>query len=170
MLFIPNTSKIIVVESSPDPDANHLPYRVISPQETIAWISIGSYAGAAQWHAAKKILSQHGILAQMKSTDDSGGGFDLMVLQTEAEWARDLLSRGSAIQNSSERPTYGFPVYNVSEPNPQQPIAMRAEPISKPDLTDHQKTTYTIWIVALWVLFAVVVLITILFTVLSREF
>ena len=166
-------------DSTPDPDSNRLPelppppplpYRAILPEQSVGWISVASYAGAGQWHAANKLLARRGIIAQMKVADGPDGGFDLLVLQTEAEWARDLLSGGSTPKDPGDCPTYGFPISAFPKLNPEPSSAIKAVPVSDRGLTDHQKATYTIWIVILWIVLAAVVLIVILVTSLLPNF
>ena len=89
--------------SNPDRPRSVPPPQPI-PSPTGGWIVVGSFPSHAQWHSARKALSRHGIAAQMRTGDGDNAGVDLLVMHTEAEWARDLLARGD------EGPSDGRPV------------------------------------------------------------
>jgi hypothetical protein len=155
----------------PPPLPAPLSYRTPSP--TAGWTVVGSYRSANQRHSANKALSRHGIVAQMRTAAGDEAGFDLLVVQTEAEWARDLLSRARMAGEQLEPPTHGFPVYDpapiqtnekTSGRTSESMSTMPAMPVNHV-LSERQQTTYTIWIILLWILMGVVVLVIGLFAI-----
>jgi hypothetical protein len=166
--------------ASPPPiQSSPLPYRSAPPK--VGWTVVGSYRGPSEWHAANRVLSRNGIFAQMRTSAGDEHGYDLLVIQTEEQWARDLLNRGKTADDQAERPTRGFPVY---DPAPTQPDRATSSQISKSltiepstsrahipampvsyELSDRQKANYTVWIILLWLLMGVVVLLMGLFAI-----
>jgi hypothetical protein len=116
---------------------------------------VGSFRSASQWHSARKVLSRHGIAAQMRTPDGDNAGVDLLVMHTEAEWARDLLARSD--EGPSGGPTRGFPVYQTTI-TPQSPEHLRAAPVQA-GLTEAQKANYSAAIIVLWIILAVIVIL-----------
>jgi hypothetical protein len=65
------------------------------PESAEPWVLICTYHSSAEWHAAATLLEHGGIPARMPDEPTSDGTFDLLVLHTEAELARELLSSPS---------------------------------------------------------------------------
>ena len=134
-----------------------------------SWAVAETFATVGQWHAAKGILARHGIAAQMRSTDDPEEGYDLLVLETELEWARELLASGGESQ-SFENMTHGFPIdpaeswKNGRERSrgPARRNAMIGLPVGPGDLTPDEQRQYDVAIWLLWALLAIVVLMMVL--------
>lgn len=95
----------------------------------------------------------------MRMCEGPEGGVDLLVLQTEAEWARDLIARGGS--QPLDRPTGGFPIGDAMIAPAVQEV-VRAIPADEPTLTDSQKTRYSALILILWVVIAIVLTLTVL--------
>ena len=55
------------------------------------WVIICTYHSVGEWHTAATILEHRDIPARMPDEPTSDGTFDLLVLRTEAEVARELL-------------------------------------------------------------------------------
>ena len=104
------------------------------PNRLIGWTLVNSYRTAGQWHSANRALSRHGIFAQMRTAAGDETGYDLLVDQTEAQRARDLLGRDKMPENRMDQP-----------PNR--------------GLSDRQQSTYAVWIILLWILMGMVVLL-----------
>jgi hypothetical protein len=157
---------------APSPSLLPLSYRAVTPA---GWAVVGSYRSAADWHVANKALSRRGIAAQMRAVSGDEVGYDLLVLRTEAAWACDLLSRSKISNDQMQPPTHGFP---LDDPPPirldddasrRNPTSMSNQPATPPPvsaippgghgLSDRQQTTYTVWIILLWMLMGAVVLV-----------
>jgi hypothetical protein len=92
----------------------------------------------------------------MRTADGDNASVDLLVMQTEAEWARDLLARGD--EGPSDGPTGGFPLHDrIVAPVSQEHV--RAMPVQR-GLTESQKANYSAAIIILWIVFAVIVVLT----------
>jgi hypothetical protein len=91
----------------------------------------------------------------MRTADGDNAGVDLLVMHTEAEWARDLLARGD--EGPSDGPTGGFPLHDGTvTPVSQQQI--RAEPVQR-GLTESQRANYSAAIIVLWIVLAVILVL-----------
>lgn len=152
----------------PLPFAAPLAYQTASTTGAVGWAFAATFANANHWHAANKILSRHGIVAMMRPVEGDAVGFDLLVLQTEVEWARDLLARGHIDLEPARQLIRGFPVYPANSPPPApEPASIRAIPAAQRGLSLQQRTNYTSLIVIFWIVLLVVLLITILGVVYS---
>lgn len=139
-----------------------------APSET-RWAVAVTLPAANQWHIANKILARHGITGQMRATDSNA--YDLLVISTELAWARELLQSSGKL-DSVDRPTGGFPVYpeaGAAEGGPAaapkenpNPSAMRALPVDARFLTREQQTAYSAAIFVLWILLAIVAVLTLI--------
>jgi hypothetical protein len=168
---LPPTAQLPESRSSP------LSYRATPPNA--GWTLVRSYPSAGKWHAANKLLSTHGIIAQMRVVDGEPGGYELLVIQTEAEWAADLLARDKTADEEMETPTRGFPVYDSTPPGSEEKTSGRISesmPAAIPQrhipaipveigLSDRQKATYEMWIILLWILMGVIILLMGLFAI-----
>ncbi len=125
------------------------------PSQAVGWIVVGSFRSHSQWHSAKKVLSRHGIVAQMRTGDGDNAGVDLLVMHTEAEWARDLLTRGD--EGPSDGPTGGFPLHEGAV-TPVSQKHVRAMPVQA-GLTDAQQANYSAAIIVLWIVLAVILVV-----------
>jgi len=125
------------------------------PPPAAGWIVVGSFRTHARWHSAKKVLSRHGIAAQMRTGDGDNAGVDLLVMHTEAEWARDLLARGD--EGSSNGPTGGFPLHDGTV-TPVSHDHIRAMPVQG-GLTESQRANYSAAIIVLWIILAVILVL-----------
>jgi hypothetical protein len=148
----------------PLPPAASLAYRT-APTESVGWAVAATFANANHWHAANKILSRRGIIAMMRPIEGDAVGFDLLVLQTEVEWARDLLSRHQDAEAEVQL-TRGFPVYPIDSPQTaSEPSSIRAIPADQRGLSLQQRSRYTVFIIVLWVVLLIVLLITVMGTI-----
>jgi len=125
------------------------------PAAVGGWIVVGSFPSPAEWHSARKALARHGIAAQMRTADGDNAGVDLLVMHTEAAWARDLLARGD--EGPSDAPTGGFPLHDATI-TPVSPEHIRAMPVQS-GLTDSQRANYSAAIIVLWMVLAVIVVL-----------
>ena len=91
----------------------------------------------------------------MRTADGDNAGVELLVMYTEAEWARDLLARGD--EGPSDAPTGGFPLHDAKVTPISQDL-IRAVPVQG-GLTDAQKATYSGLIIVLWVILAAIVVL-----------
>jgi hypothetical protein len=135
-----------------------------------SWAVVETFATVGQWHAAKGILAKHGIAGQMRSTDNPDGGYDLLVLETELEWARELLASAEDSQ-SFEKMTHGFPIDPDSPRGGMKSAegsgssrwnAMSGLPVESEDLTPDQRLQYNTAIWLLWGLLVFIVLLMVL--------
>jgi len=133
----------------PRADPPPLPY--VSSRE-IEWEVAASFATVGQWHRANRILSRHGIIARMGTGDDTE--VHLLVFQTEVEWARDLIGREDESPEALRR--RGFPLDEPAVIRPAGADEVRAIPAQSEGLSESQRGRYTIAIIVLWVIFAIV--------------
>jgi hypothetical protein len=124
------------------------------------WVVVASLPNPAVWHAAKSLLDGVGIISRMGGSTHEAET-DLLVLSTEAEWARDVLGKGIPGLVGLAQPTGGFPVIVGSNrggspsgaaPNPiadESGVAIAAVPVGRPSLSRRQHVRYS-WIVALF--------------------
>jgi hypothetical protein len=91
----------------------------------------------------------------MRTGDGDNAGVDLLVMHTEAEWARDLLARGD--EGPSDGPTGGFPLHDRTV-TPASPEHIPAMPVQS-GLTDAQKANYSAMIIVLWIILAIIVVL-----------
>jgi hypothetical protein len=154
------------MEYREDQFGDGIDYRGAGP--AFSWAVVETFATVGQWHAAKGILAKNGIAGQMRSTDDPDGGYDLLVLETELEWARELLASGG---ESFEKMTHGFPINpdtprggmkGAQESESSRWNAMSGLPVESEDLTPDQQLQYNTIIWLLWGLLVFVVLLIVL--------
>ena len=88
-------------------------------------------------------------------------GFDLLVLATELEWARDLLSRQVEESERAIPITRGFPVYDGTTPVPTEPASLPALPVEDRGLTLEQRRKYSGIIFWLWIALVIILFVTI---------
>lgn len=150
-------------------NAGPINYRSATP--STEWVVIASFPTAGQWHAANRILSQRGIIGQMRALDSPEPAFELLVGQTEAEWARDLLNamadlpqriKGfpvTGLTTAAGRPTGSTTSADAAAPSAGAAQGMRVLPIKQPALTPVQESRYTSILIICWVLLAVVILL-----------
>ena len=119
------------------------------------WVVVGSFPGVSQWHSARKALERHGIASRMRTADGDNTGVDMLVMCTEAEWARDLLARGD--EGPSDAPTGGFPLHDGTV-TPVSREHRRAIPVQA-GLSDSQRANYSAAIIVLWIILAVIVVL-----------
>jgi hypothetical protein len=91
----------------------------------------------------------------MRTGDGDNPGVDLLVMHTEAEWARDLLARGD--EGPSDGPTAGLPLHDGTV-MPVSQDHIRAMPVQG-GLTDAQQANYSAAIIVLWIILAVIVIL-----------
>lgn len=150
-----------------EPTPNNTPPQPPQPQ-TISyagappsqWVVIGVFP-VGKWHDANSLLRRHGIVGQMRSPPDMDD-CELLVLSTEAEWARELLRRqpdprvphtgGFAAVATPSPPAAPPTGQALPLPPPYTGPVVRAAPLEETGLSERQKTNYTIAIVLLWVL------------------
>jgi hypothetical protein len=125
------------------------------PVHAGGWIVVGTFPSHAQWHSARKALSRHGIAVQMQTADGDNAGVDLLVMHTEAEWARDLLARGD--EGPADGPTGGFPLHDGTV-TPVSQDYVRAMPVQA-GLTESQRANYSAAIIVLWIILAVILIL-----------
>jgi hypothetical protein len=145
----------------PLPPISPLAYRAI-PAGSVAWLAAASFPNSNQWHEANRILSRHGIVGRMRPAEGDMVGFDLLVLATEVEWARDLIAHAAEGADHSSRFTRGFPMDEVNIETAADPSQIRAIPVEERGLSPQQRTTYTVLIVLLWIVLLVVLVLTVL--------
>jgi hypothetical protein len=126
----------------------------VQPQIT-GWVTVATFPSHAQWHSARTVLSRHGIAAQMRTLDGDSTGVELLVMHTEAEWARDLLATGD--EGPSDQATGGFPLHEAVI-TPSSPDQLRAIPVQT-RLSESQQANYSAVLVVLWILLAVIVIL-----------
>jgi len=146
-------------QSATDGDPNQP--RSVPPSLPVAspaggWVVVASFPSVSAWHSANKALSRRGIAAQMRMADGNNPGVDLLVMYTEAEWARDLLARGD--EGPSDAPTGGFPLHDAKV-TPASQQYLRPIPVQGLGLTDAQNARYSALIVVLWVILAAIVVL-----------
>jgi hypothetical protein len=161
-----------------------IPYRSASPP--VRWTRVATYASAGQWHAANRVLSHQGISARMATAPGDAIGYDLLVIETEAEWARDLLGRDKNLLAPPQTPTYGFPVCPPAD-TPTDPITSSQTPASaasepaaalrpipavpvRRGLSDRQQAAYTAWIIVLCLLAGLLILLMGLLAIFTSRF
>ncbi len=156
------------MEYGGDQYSDGIDYRGAGP--ALSWAVMETFATVGQWHAAKGILAKHGIAGQMRSTDDPDGGYDLLVLETEVEWARELLASAGESQ-SFEPMTHGFPIdpdpprggmNSAQQSRPPRWNAMSGLPVESEELTPDQQKQFNAVIWLLWGLLLFVVLLIVL--------
>jgi hypothetical protein len=128
-----------------------LPIRV----PTSGWVVVATFPSHAQWHAATRALSRHGIAARMDTLQEKNAGVDLLVMCTEAEWAKDLIARGD--ESPSDGPTGGFPLHDARI-TPLSGNEIRAIPVQS-RLTEAQQARYSAAIIVLCVIVAIIVVL-----------
>jgi len=142
-----------------------------------SWAVVETFATVGQWHAAKGILAKHGIAGQMRSTVDPDGGYDLLVLETELEWGRELLASAEE-SRSFGKMTHGFPIdpdpprggmRSAKESGPPRWNSMSGLPVESEDLTPDQEKQYNAVIWLLWGLLAFIVLLMVLGFILQQH-
>jgi hypothetical protein len=132
------------------------PLSYVSSRE-VEWEAVVSFPTVGQWHRANRILSRHGIVARMRMGTGENTEVQLLVLQTEAEWARDLIAGGD--ESPAVLRKRGFP---LDEPAAIAPVAqdqLRAVPVRSEGLSEAQRGRYTIIIIVLWVFFAIILVL-----------
>jgi len=140
----------------PLPPLPAVSYFAASPEERAGWVIVWSCKSVSEWHSANKIISRHGIIARMQMSQGESSDVDLLVLQTEVEWARDLLSKG--LEAVADQPTGGFPLFDTIVPTTSSEY-VRAIPAQVLGLTEARKVRYTFLILALWIVVTIILLL-----------
>jgi hypothetical protein len=142
---------------------------------TLNWVVIATLPTVSQFFTAKNLLDRHRIVNRMDDQDGDTNEVDLMVLASEAEWARDVLSKGIPQLANIMPMSVGFPVVmpgdkssvdpaNVAPPEPQPPPgAMRVLPLESPQMMPVDNGAYLAMKIVLWGILIGVALLTLLF-------
>jgi len=120
----------------------------------VEWEVAASFATVGQWHRANRILSRHGIIARMRMGTGDDTEVHLLVLQTEVEWARDLIGRVDELPGTLRQ--RGFPLDESAVIAPAGADELRAIPVQSEGLSESQRGRYTVAIIVLWVIFAII--------------
>jgi hypothetical protein len=108
-------------------------YFRFTPQEA-GWTSVASFGTASVWHQARDVLTQKRIVCRMVAdptpsrTEDQR--MELLVMASEAEWAREVLRWGIPELVGTAAPPGGFPVMQTAVA-PVVPTA--PEPAPRPE-------------------------------------
>jgi hypothetical protein len=113
------------------------------------WLVIASLPNAGLWHAANALLNRNGITCRMGGRADETE-IDLLVLSTEAEWARDVLSKGMPQLDAQSQSTGGFPVITATDAS-EEVVPISAVPVGRADLSRRQRSLYTVTTILLWI-------------------
>jgi hypothetical protein len=95
------------------------------------WTSVASFGTASVWHQARDLLTQQRIVCRMvadpTSTRKDDQRIELLVMASEAEWARDVLQRGIPELAGTAIPPGGYPLIQ-----PGIPLAARDSSVPPP--------------------------------------
>ena len=147
-----------------------LPYHRLAVNHDVRWVTV-ALLSTAQWHAACRLLSDQRIISRIDADTSESNESGLQVLSTEAEWAREILSKGIPGIVGLARPPGGFPVsaiappsgaamYPATVPVAAMPVAALAPALSQ-GAPSHSGLYYPILFI-LWIALILIVLFMIL--------
>lgn len=100
-------------------------YFRFTPREA-GWTSVASFGTASVWHRARDLLSQQRIVCRMDADSTQAHSeeerMELLVMASEAEWAREVLRQGIPELVGTVLPAGGFPIQPT-----QTPVALSAQ-------------------------------------------
>jgi hypothetical protein len=124
-----------------------------------SWVTVANFQYCGEIHAARALLSRKDIVSRIGPAVEGASDFDLQVASTEAEWAREILTR----QIPEAATSSGFPVVTANaaanaagsqqvRPVPVIPLASGAGPSG----AGYHVTMAALWIVMLLIILSMV--------------